>query len=150
MYIVFVFSSKQGCHIQRQYSVQIWQCIINYYARQRVYIKHNLATLSIKLHFVQLLDVALLFMSVFINMYCICVAEVDTIKLMPLPALFPSFYYFLFLRSSVCQVRLAVLPVAFPCIIHKTKSKDLKKTFGLFFTVVSLLYNKNVRIFLEV
>lgn len=97
-----------------------------YYARPRVYIKHNLATLSIKLRFVQLLDVALLSMSVFINMYCICVAKVDTKTLMPHPALFPPFYYLLFLHSSVCQVRLAVLPDAFPCIIHKTKSKEKK------------------------
>lgn len=69
--------------------------------------------------------------------------------------LFNFFVTFLFLllycfAPLFAKLHFAVFPDVFPCIIYeKKKIKRKKKTFGLFFTVVSLLYNNTVRIFLE-
>lgn len=61
---------------------------------------------------------------------------------------FPFFLYFF--APLFAKLNFAVSPDAFPCIIYEKKKKiKRKKTFGLFFTVVSLLYNNTVRIFLE-
>lgn len=69
---------------------------------------------------------------------------------------FPSFFYFYFLfflyffAPLFAKLDFAVFPDAFPCIIYEKKENQKeKKTFGLFFIVVSLLYNNTVRIFLE-
>lgn len=62
---------------------------------------------------------------------------------------FPFLLYFV--APLFAKYDFAVFPDAFPCIIYdkEKKLKRKKKSFGLFFTVVSLLYNNIVRIFLE-
>lgn len=80
-------------------------------------------------------------------------AEVDRGSVISL--LVVLFSFFLRLFSAFCSfaplldmLDFAVCPDAFP---HKKYMKRIKKkqTFGLFFTVVSLLYNNIVRTFLE-
>lgn len=74
---------------------------------------------------------------------------------MSLPALFSPFILFFsvfaicFLASLFAILDHAVLPNAFPRIIYEDEKIEKKTTFGLFFTVVSLLYNDIVRKFLE-
>lgn len=100
------------------------------------------------------LNVALFFISVFMRLYSCWHTLIESIMFATscsLSFIFFNFLFFLYFFAPLfAKLDFAVFPDAFPCIIYdKKENQKEKKTFGLFFTVVSLLYNNTVRIFLE-